>query len=234
MTTALSKDRLLPRAFVASLALHLVAVALIPPLLVAGGTQPVETLSFVRIVQLTVRHPTPHPAAAVVAEAPAHAVVAHAAPVRIPDRTHAHRKAQVRPASPLPKAPVVAAVVHPGTAAIVGKDDAPAIAASAAPPVPDDQNPPNHPVTGGVMPLGADEPMPVLEPSVRQALLALGVHVTLTVDVDAHGRTKSVAFAPPLDAAMQERIRAMLASASWDPAVCGAGMACEANATIRL
>jgi hypothetical protein len=94
--------------------------------------------------------------------------------------------------------------------------------------------PPAHQSVGGMMPLGANEPVPVLDPSVQKSLAALGVHVTLTVTVDVNGRTKDVIFTPPVDPQIEEKIRAMLASASWDPAVCGAGLACEAAATIKL
>jgi hypothetical protein len=83
------------------------------------------------------------------------------------------------------------------------------------------------------MPLGVSD-TPVLDPSVRKALLALGVHVRLTITVDSAGRTKNVAFQPPLDASVEEQIRTLLASASWDPAVCGGGMTCEGQATITL
>jgi hypothetical protein len=32
----------------------------------------------------------------------------------------------------------------------------------------------------------------------------------------------------------KSRIQSLLADASWDPAVCGGGIACEGTATIRL
>ncbi|MGC2129858.1 MAG: hypothetical protein WA629_07150, partial [Candidatus Aquilonibacter sp.] len=86
---------------------------------------------------------------------------------------------------------------------------------------------------GGYMPLGVSD-MPVLDPSVRRALLALGVHVRLTITVDSAGHTKNVAFQPPLDAGVEDQIRSLLASASWDPAVCGGGMTCDGQATITL
>ena len=54
------------------------------------------------------------------------------------------------------------------------------------------------------MPLGVSD-MPVLDPSVRRALLALGVHVRLTITVDSAGHTKNVAFQPPLDAGARTR-----------------------------
>jgi hypothetical protein len=43
-----------------------------------------------------------------------------------------------------------------------------------------------------------------------------------------------VVFQPSLDPQTENRIRSLLADASWDPAVCGGGVACEAQATIKL
>ena len=57
---------------------------------------------------------------------------------------------------------------------------------------------------------------------------------SLTITVDSAGHTKNVAFQPPLEASIEEQIRSLLASASWDPAVCGGGMTCEGQATITL
>jgi len=235
MTQAINGDRFLFRAILASLALHVVLLALIPPLTVSEGAQTVETIAFVHVVKMQIERPTPKPPAAVMAQARSFAV--------IPTVAIAHRVA-VRPrraraiASPTPqaqRAPVVAAVAHTGDAnATVRDDNAPVASPSVAPAPPQDQNPPSRQMPGGMMPLGVEEPVPVLEPSVYKALLALGVHVTLTVTVDEHGRTKSIAFAPPLAGEVENTIRSVLASASWDPAVCGAGMACESSATIRL
>jgi hypothetical protein len=62
----------------------------------------------------------------------------------------------------------------------------------------------------------------------------LGVHVTLVIDVGDDGRTENVVFSPPLDPQVETRIRALLADATWDPAVCGGGVSCEGSATIKL
>ena len=74
----------------------------------------------------------------------------------------------------------------------------------------------------------------MLDPGVRKQLETLGTHVTLVVTVGNDGRTESVTFDPRLDPALENRIRSLLADASWDPAVCGGGVACEATATIKL
>ena len=76
--------------------------------------------------------------------------------------------------------------------------------------------------------------MPVLDPQVRTKLDTLGAHVTVVVTVGDDGRTTNVVFQSPVDAALEAKIRALLADADWDPAVCGGGVACEAQATIKL
>jgi hypothetical protein len=235
VTIALTGDRLLGRAFLVSLVLHLMVFALIPPLVASQGPG-VETLSFVRIIQITAPQPTPHPARLVAATAPVAAPVTHASAQKPATHKHSAHPAVAEPASPLPRATIVAAAVRPGDAAqTVSASAPPVVAPTASAQPPSSESPPNHEqAVGGVMPLGVDEPSPVLESSAREALGALGVHVTLTVDVDAHGHVLSVAFAPPIDPAIEEKIRTMLASASWDPAVCGAGIACEGSAVIKL
>jgi hypothetical protein len=207
---------------------------MIPPLLGSGGSQPVETLSFVHIIRMTVTPVTPHPALKIVAKAPlaqriVHVAIKHALPQKV---TSQHTRA-ARSASPVPRAVVASAVTRTGDAAAGVKSAVP-VAVTPAPPAAEEQSVPARSRVGGMLPLGVDEPSPVLDPAVLKALVALGVHVTLTVTVDENGHTKAVAFAPPLDAATEDQIRSMLASASWDPAVCGAGMACEADATIKL
>ncbi|MGB9650580.1 MAG: hypothetical protein WCB01_02135, partial [Candidatus Cybelea sp.] len=84
------------------------------------------------------------------------------------------------------------------------------------------------------LPFGAQQPDPVLDPDVRKQLDALGAHVTLIVTVGEDGRTENVSFRPPVDPQLETRIRSLLADASWDPAVCGGGVSCEAQATIKL
>jgi hypothetical protein len=87
---------------------------------------------------------------------------------------------------------------------------------------------------GGYLPFGAEQPDPVLDPNVRKQLDALGAHVTILVMVGEDGRTESVFFDPAIDPQIENRIRALLSDASWDPAVCGGGVACEGRATIKL
>jgi len=87
---------------------------------------------------------------------------------------------------------------------------------------------------GGVSPFGAEQP-PVLDPRVKTALFQrFNVHVTLLVTVDEDGHTKKIEFHPPLDDQTQKAIQTMLASATWDAAVCGGGVSCEGVAEIKL
>ncbi|HTV92038.1 MAG TPA: hypothetical protein VMG98_04905 [Verrucomicrobiae bacterium] len=227
MGHTVSHNRLLYRALLASLALHLVLLALIPPLARIESTQNIELLSFVRIQTVRIQTPAPRPEHR--AAAPQHAVaavvsVAHApAPARRPVSTRT-----TQPSQQVAAAPVQASVVQSGSVATQPP-------VTVAPPSTTPQNAPatsRQPV-GGYEPLGVND-TPVLDPAVRKSLLALGVHVTLTIIVDGNGRTKHVAFSPALDPSVEQQIQALLASASWDPAVCGGGMTCEGQATITL
>jgi len=231
MGTVAPRNRLLYRALLASLALHLLLLAFIPPLASIEGGQNVELLSFVRVQTVHIQTPKPK------VEPPAKGALQGP----VPFVSHAHAPAvALRPvqrahASAAPQrqiAPILGSA-QPGS---VAQATRPPLAAtpSATPGTPAQNDTTSHQAVGGYMPLGADEPMPVLDPAVRKALLALGVHVTLTVDVDSAGHTKSVAFEPPLDDTVEKQIRSLLASAQWDAAVCGAGMTCEAQATIKL
>jgi hypothetical protein len=229
MGQTVGHNRLLYRALLASLALHLVLLALIPPFANFESAQNVELLSFVRVQ--TVRIATPVPRPEHLAAGPVRAAHAQTSQAKAP--ALAQRpigRASVRPAAPQPAAPLVASATRAGGVATQPSVTAPA--PSAIPPAAQGEVASRQAI-GGYMPLGVSD-TPVLDPSVRKALLALGVHVRLTITVDSAGRTKNVAFQPPLDASVEEQIRTLLASASWDPAVCGGGMTCEGQATITL
>jgi hypothetical protein len=228
MGQAVGQNRLLYRALLASLALHLVLLALIPPFANFQGAQNVELLSFVRVQTVRVATPVPrpeHPATAPLRAALPQVSLAHASAAR---RPIGH--ASSHPQLPQPAAPIVAAAVRAG-----GVTRQPAVTAPApsTAPLAAQSVAATRQAAGGYMPLGVND-TPVLDPSVRKLLRALGVHVTLTITVDSDGHTKHVTFAPPLDADVQAQIQSILASASWDPAVCGGGMTCEGQATITL
>lgn len=225
------RNNFLYRALLASLALHLVVIALIPPIASIQGGQSVELLSFVRVQTVHIQIPKPK------VQPPAKAAVQGPVPII----SHAHvRTVALRPVlhANLSAAPQreVAPVVGQAQTGSIADATHPAVVAtpSATPGTADANNTANRQAVGGYMPLGADEPTPVLDPAVRKELAALGVHVTLTIDVDSAGHTKSVAFEPPLDDSVEKQIRSLLAAAQWDAAVCGAGMTCEAQATIKL
>ncbi|HUA09268.1 MAG TPA: hypothetical protein VMA98_08345 [Candidatus Acidoferrales bacterium] len=225
-----ARNRFLIRALLASLALHCVLLAFIPPLAHLEGAQNVELLSFVHVAPIHIQTPRPHrerPAIAPVRGAAPRVALAHApaAAARSIAKATSHAPAQRQHAPIAGTAEPGGVTVANGVAPVAAASSTPLAAPSAAP---------GRQVVGGYMPLGAEEPVPVLDPSVRKALLALGVHVTLTVTVDANGRTQNVAFAPPLDDSVERQIRSLLAAASWDPAVCGGGMSCEGQAVIRL
>ena len=229
MGHAVSHNRLLYLALSASLALHLVLLALIPPFANLESTQNLELLSFVRIQTVRIQTPAPRPqphraAAPVHAVLPVLSVARAAAPAPRPVSQRV-----TRPSHQQAAAPVQASAVQSG-----GATTQPAVTVAPASAMP--QNAPaetsRQPV-GGYEPLGVND-TPVLDPAVRKALVALGVHVTLTITVDGNGRTKHVAFSPPLDPSVEQQIQTLLATASWDPAVCGGGMTCEGQTTITL
>jgi hypothetical protein len=232
MGQAVAGNRLLYRALLASLAIHIVVIALIPPLAQLSGTQSVQTLSFVRIVQVQIRTPEPPPHE-LPAMAPVRAAVPRVSRVRrAASAIHAISRT-IQHATPQPqRAPLVAAAEPGGSMASQGSGTT--VTTPSSTPNQNNAGEPARQEVGGYMPLGADEPTPVLDPAVRKALVGLGVHVTLTVTVDSTGRTEDVSFEPPLDQGVEQQIRSMLASASWDPAVCGGGVTCEGQATIKL
>jgi hypothetical protein len=221
-------------ATVASVAIH-VAVALAIPALAwtASTVTPVETISFQHILHIEVVPPRP-PAPPPRAVAP-HVEIKPA--IDFSNRVHVVAAVPRRHASPMPvvasnapAAPSAGAVQRAGT----GTTDS-----NAAPNV--TPSPLSRAVASvgrhqvaGYLPFGAEQPDPVLDPNVRKQLDALGAHVTVLVMVGEDGRTESVFFDPPIDPQIENRIRTLLADASWDPAVCGGGVACEGRATIKL
>lgn len=226
----LDRQSFLVRALLASLALHVAFALCIPAVAwLDRPGPPVETLSFVPVVHISIE--TPHPVVRrPVARAPQRAAVA-----LIAARSPAHAKPGSNRAKPAPigrhaQAPLLGNATT-GAAANAPSDATPA--PSAAPQV-QIASADTHQNVGGYMPLGVDVAVPVLDPGVVRALAGLNVHVTLTVVVDENGHTKSVAFDPPLDPTLENQMRSMLATASWDPAVCGGGIACEGRTTIKL
>ncbi|MEO6835348.1 MAG: hypothetical protein ABI231_05505 [Candidatus Tumulicola sp.] len=221
------------RALLASLGLHALAVVLIPALAwtpTSGAT--VETITFTRIAHIEVEHRPPRPQfralaphrrSATVISLASRIELAHSAPHRIssPPPAATYREST---------APVMAAAPHTGQGTTAG-DVATQVS---SPPVTRAVSSTVGRDTGGYLPFGAQQPDPVLDPGIRKQLDSIGVHVTLVVTVGDDGRTKNVVFQPAVDSQAETRIEALLADASWDPAVCGGGISCEGRATIRL
>lgn len=225
-------DRLLYRAIVLSLALHLVVALFFPALATFQGDGPsVETISFVRVMHISVLPTRPvasRHAAVALERSPVPSVTIP--PRKVGHATHVQATAPAR----VSRAPIIGTEQRQGGAAPQTESSAPPAAVAATPAAATVASSQTRDFSGGIMPFGAEEPSPVLDPAVHNALLALGVHTTVTIDVDADGKTKTVTFVPEIDASLESKIRAMLASAHWDPAFCGGGVACESHATIKL
>src|SRR5579872_1954877 len=194
METIRPRHRFLIEALLASLLIHLVVALLLPPLaLVARRGPPVETLSFVHVPKVTIalRKPVIRQTRSTAPRRAAHPQVARhpsqqaAAPTRSIVRKPSHKGATVAP---------VVGELSAGTSA---SQTAPTAAPQATPTAAAARQVANRDTReaqGGYLPLGAMQPVPVLDPDVRKELVALGVHVTLTITVGEDGKTKSVAF----------------------------------------
>ena len=244
-------NRLLMRALVASLAVHILVAFFLPiwAQQQSGGLEPIESISFARILRVAVQRPE-----------------TQRLPVAMPEtRNHAARVSFARSKSELsvnkrrPRAMPTAQNGPTGANAAAPRHEtlrAPAPlyarASASSAPVSTSQSQsvqtPQPETTvadravagsaasdrGGVLPLGAQQD-PILDPGVRAKLeQRFNVRVTLVVTVGEDGRTKHVAFQPPLDAQTEQAIEAILADATWDAAVCGGGVSCEGTATIKL
>jgi hypothetical protein len=234
VTAAADSKHPMGRALLASTGFHVLAAALIPALaftMTSGA--PVETITFVRIPRIQIERrqpPQPQPQAVAPARSTTR-VISETTRVELA-HTALHRISSPPPATAYRQsmAPVVAAVPRAGSGTTGGE----AAPQATAPPQARAVSATVGRDTGGYLPFGAQQPDPVLDPSVRKQLTALGAHVTLVVTVGEDGRTKAVRFDPEVDAQLQSRIQSLLADANWDPAVCGGGIACEGQATIKL
>lgn len=242
-------NRLLWRALAASLGLHMLLALFLPvwTAQVSGGLQPIEAVSFARLVRVQIARSTAKSLPAAVPRttrrAPSVSFARTKAELTAPTRKPTARpKAQNGPVGSLAAAPKLVAEHH---SPLYARPAASAeISTQQAPPAPSPQpaasqadravNGSGSSDRGGVLPLGAVQD-PVLDPNVRaQIEQRFAVHVTLIVTVGEDGHTKKVVFAPPLDPQTERAIEAMLAQASWDAAVCGGGVSCEGTATIKL
>ncbi len=209
-------------ALAASLALHLGLIALLPSLVAVRSRRPsVATIAFAQVtrIELARTRRTPQPRSS---PTPAH------------PRPVAPAPASLRPA---PHRATIASAPIAHTAAPAPPRPAPS--ATPGPPATASPMPVRLASTerldrGGYMPFGARQAEPVLDERTARRLRALALHATMRVRVDGSGRIVALSFTPPIDAASRERVLALLADASWDPAVCGGGLACTGETTIRL
>ncbi len=235
MTATAGTNARMGRATLASVGIHVLVALAIPALAWTESSAPrVETVSFTHIVRVEIKPPkaVQPPPRAVAPRRSTKAIVNFAHHARIVAATP-HRHAPPAPAiaSNAPVAPDVAAVPRTGT----GNADTNAVPnATPSPVIRQVASTGARPQPGGYLPFGAQQPDPVLDPDVRKELDALGAHVTLIVTVGEDGRTENVTFQPPIDPQLETRIRSLLADASWDPAVCGGGVSCEAQTMIKL
>ncbi len=222
-------DRLLQRALIASLVLHLIFAYFIPSLSAFQGVGPtIETISFVKMVRMTIQRPAVNVR---VAQAPKRAPIVSIS-----------KDARTLGTSPSPRQTAVVTTRENSAITTASKTQTGAAAAvsantpTATPATDQSQSVASTQTrqqTGGFMPLGASD-VPVMDPGVLKQLQTLGIHVRLTIVVDENGKTKGVTFNPELSSALETSIRSILASAQWDPAYCGGGIPCEGTATITL
>jgi hypothetical protein len=235
MVGVLNARARMERATLASVGIHALAALAIPALAwTASSGAPVETISFAHILRI---HLTPPRAAQARprAVAPRHTIHPH---ITFTSSVHLIATVPRRHASPAP----VVATDAPGAPAVAAVQKAGETSSNTSGVVPNTTPSPDQREvastgtrqTGGYLPFGAEQPDPVLDPNVLKQLNALGVHVTLVVSVGDDGRTQEIVFQPPLDPQIENRIRSLLADASWDPAVCGGGVSCAGRATIKL
>lgn len=242
-------NRLLWRALAASVALHLLLALFLPvwTAQVSAGLQPIEAISFAHVARVEIQRPA---AASLPAAAPS---TAHRAPVVSFSRHKAELTAHTRKpvarvhahSGPTGKHAAAPKLIAPHAAPLYAR---PAVTAQistqqaqAAPSPQPAVTQGTHPVNstgasdrGGSLPFGAAQPA-TLDPLVLAELQKrFAVHVTLVVTVGDDGHTKGIVFQPPLDPQTERAIRALLADANWDAAVCGGGVTCQATATIRL
>jgi hypothetical protein len=221
------------RATLGSVLIHCLVALAIPALAwTVADTPAVETVSFTHILHVQIvrpQRPVPRPRAAA-PQFRATPTIDFAHKVKIVKLHQSAASSKVPVATNAPAAPSVAAVAQAGDSASRGRT---APISTASPQVREVASENARPA-GGYLPFGAEQPTPVLDPEVRKQLDALGAHVTLVVTVGDDGKMTNLVFTPPVDEQTETKIRSLLADASWDPAVCGGGVACEGQATIKL
>lgn len=243
-------NRLFERALIASLALHLLIALFLPGWVPqqSDGLQPVEALSFARVMRVEIRRPVAAAPAVAMPDTTKRAIKVSFARSKSELSATTHKPLARPTAMNAPTGKIAAAPVH-----VVSRHPAPLYARAPASSEPVSSSVSTAAQTpapqasvdtrqvagagasdrGGVLPFGASQD-PVLDPAALAQLQKQSVHVTLLVTVGEDGHTKHITFQPPIDAQVEQRIQAILANANWDAAVCGGGVTCEGVATIKL
>ena len=229
------RRRRMSAALVASLALHLVLLALIPSLVAVRSRRPsVATIAFAQVarIELAQARRTPQPTRTPEPPAPPaprqpHEAKPHPLPVALAPTSQRPERQR----SQVSSAPIALAAAPASPSPAPSATPGPATTAS---PAPVRLASTERLDRGGYMPFGARQAQPVLDERTARRLRALDLNATMRVRVDGNGRILALSFTPPIDAESRERILALLANASWDPAVCGGGIACTGETTIRL
>jgi hypothetical protein len=219
----------------ASIALHALVALLVPALAwMPSSAPPVETISFIPVTRIQIQ-PKPRAVPQPRPQAPRHSrIVVRSLSTQIElAHVQSHKRASPPPliARDVSVAPAIGqSQVGNGTAARAAETEPQPTATPVARTV---SSVGGHDA-GGYLPFGAEQPDPVLDPSILKQLGGLGVHVTLVVTVNEDGKTEQVLFVPPIDPKIEKQIESLLADAAWDPAVCGGGVSCEGRVTIKL
>ncbi|MGZ3498088.1 MAG: hypothetical protein ACXWNK_10610 [Vulcanimicrobiaceae bacterium] len=249
------RNLLLRRALVASLGLHALVAIFIPTWtrIQSQGLQPVETLSFAKLQRIRIERPKQARSLPQAIPKTVHRA-AQVSFTRVRAELTANKPKPTATRTPTPqtgpRGAIAAApkLVQSSTAPLAqAPNSAPVATVSQRPVEPASPNPEASVAertvasdrgtsnSGGVLPFGADLKDPVLDPAVRTQLQKrFSVHVTLLITVGDDGKTKRVVFQPPVDPQVERQIEALLADANWDAAVCGGGIACQGQATIKL
>ena len=212
----------------------------------------IETISFEKIQHVTMQRkhvPAASRAAAVVARTPQSTHIkkpsaAHAAKPSPPPSTKSRfAKSPQPPGSQAQPIALAQQVGSPGPEVAKPAQTAAAPVSSPAPAAQDKREQRQQVATttgttnggGNGIFLSNDEQAPVLDANASSELKRrFRMNLTLIVLVSDDGKTKDIQFQPPASADIEKQIRDLLASAHWDAAQCGGGIACEGKATIKL
>ena len=240
MQTGVRTSRRDSTAIGGSIAIHLVALALLASVPIVHATasfafkEPPVTAQLVRIEYRPHARPAGHPAP-----------VVQPVPTERPQTVHILRRSFVTKhaavhtpveamhvltiVAPATAQPTVAtpARVAPNVAPVVVERQAPAVVATAAPATP---APPPTPDSGGIGSLAEDYPARPRADVVNDLASRGHTHAVVRVLVDEHGHAEQVTV---LSGTLDDATRALIAAATYIPARCN-GLDCEGVAMLRF